>query len=428
MSDEERLDAIVIGAGPAGCACAYLLAKAGKSVLLVERGTSVGSKNVTGGRVYTYALEMVEPDLYKRAPLQRKVVHEQIMMLGKKSSAVTIDYADYDFGEGVPQSFTVLRAPFDEWFAGEAEANGAMVATGILVDELLERNGKIVGIKAGEDEMFANVVIAADGVNSLIAQKAGLFGDIKAHSVGVGVKEIIELPKELIQSRFNLSGDEGAARVALGCTEGISGGMFLYTNIDSLSLGIVFNPEQAGLHGKRIHEIMQNLKMHPAIHALIEGGATVEYSAHLVPELGLNGVPDKLYREGLIVIGDAAGFCINAGTILRGIDLAIVSGVAAANAVIEASELAQIGPMYIKQLETLLLMPNMRVFKDWHHVLSIPRMFTEYPAIANEAMKLMFTVDGKPPEKMTKALYRTVTQNVSLSHLIADGWKGLRSV
>lgn len=164
MTEEERLDAIVIGAGPAGCACAYVLAKAGKSVLLVERGTSAGSKNVTGGRLYTYALELVEPGLYTRAPLQRKVVHEQIMMLGK-NSAMTIDYADFDFGEGVPQSYTVLRAPFDEWFASEAEAQGAMFATGIRVDELLEADGKIVGIKAGDDEMYADVVIAADGVN-----------------------------------------------------------------------------------------------------------------------------------------------------------------------------------------------------------------------------------------------------------------------
>lgn len=427
MTEEERLDAIVIGAGPAGSACAYVLAKAGKSVLLVERGTSAGSKNVTGGRLYTYALELVEPGLYTRAPLQRKVVHEQIMMLGK-NSAMTIDYADFDFGEGVPQSYTVLRAPFDEWFAAEAEAQGAMFATGIRVDELLEEDGKIVGIKAGDDEMYADVVIAADGVNSLIAQKAGLFGDIKAHAVGVGIKEIIELPDELIESRFNLTGDEGAARVALGCTEGISGGMFLYTNKGSISLGIVFNPEQAGHHGKRIHEMMQELKMHPAILPLIEGGTTVEYGAHLVPELGLSGVPAKLYREGLVVVGDAAGFGINTGTIIRGIDLAIVSGLAAANAVIQADGPSRIGPLYMKQLEELLLLPNMKVFAGWHNILSIPRMFTEYPRIANEAMKFMFTVDGEVPEKMTKAMLKIVNTNVSFGQLLADGWKGFRSI
>lgn len=427
MSDDDKFDAIVIGAGPAGSACAYVLARAGKSVLMVERGVSAGSKNLTGGRLYTYALEMVEPGLYTKAPLQRKVVCEQIMMMAK-NSAMTVDYTDYDFGEKVPQSYTVLRAAFDEWFAAEAEAQGAMFATGILVDELLDKNGTIVGIKAGEDEMYADVVIAADGVNSLIAQKAGLRPDITAKSVGVGIKELIELPDDLIQSRFNLNGDEGAARVSLGCTEGITGGGFLYTNKGSISLGIVFNPEQAGQQGKKIHEIMQDFKMHPAILPLIQGGMTVEYGAHLVPELGLSGVPQKLHREGLVVVGDAAGFCINSGIVLRGIDLAIVSGLAAANAVIKANETAQIGPLYMRELESLLLLPTMKLFAGWHEIMELPRLFTAYPNFANEAMEFMFTVDGKVPEKMTKAMLGIMKKHVSFGQLIADGWKGFRAI
>lgn len=427
MSADEKFDAIVIGAGPAGSACAYVLAREGKSVLVVERGVTAGSKNVTGGRLYTYALEMVEPDLYKRAPLQRKVVREQIMMLGP-NSGMTVDYVDYDYGQDVPQSYSVLRAPFDEWFAGEAEAQGAMVATGILVDELIEENGKIVGIKAGEDEMYADVVIAADGVNSFIAQKAGLRPDITANMVGVGVKEIIELPDHLIEARFNLTGDEGTARVAIGCTEGISGGAFLYTNKGSISLGIVFNPEQAARHGKKIHEIMQDFKMHPAIYPLIEGGITVEYGAHLVPELGLNGIPQKLYRDGLVVIGDAAGFGINTGMIIRGIDLAIVSGVAAANAVIKANQVAEIGPCYMQELDSLKLMPNQRVFAGWHHIFEIPGIFAAYPNLANEVMKFMFTVDGNVPEKMHKGIYGIMKKHVTIGQLVADGWKGFRAI
>src|SRR5271157_5043613 len=164
MSDEQdKFDAIVVGAGLAGCACAYALAREKKSVLLVERGVTAGSKNVSGGRLYTYALEMLEPGMYKRAPLQRKVVREQIMMLGE-NTATTIDYVDYGFAEeAVPQSYTVLRAPLDEWFASEAETAGATFAAGVLVDHLLEKDGKIVGIKAGEDEMLADIVVAADG-------------------------------------------------------------------------------------------------------------------------------------------------------------------------------------------------------------------------------------------------------------------------
>jgi electron transfer flavoprotein-quinone oxidoreductase len=370
---------------------------------------------------------MLEPGLYKRAPLQRKVVREQIMLLGRDSAA-TIDYVDYGFGNEVPQSFTVLRASLDEWFASEAEAQGALLASGVLVDELLDKDGRIVGIKAGEDEMLADVVIAADGVNSLMAQKAGLFPDITAKNVGVGVKEVIELPDSVIEARFNLTGDEGAARVAIGCTEGISGGAFLYTNKGSISLGIVFNPEQAAGHGKRIQEILQDFKTHPAIMPLIEGGTTIEYGGHLVPELGFTGIPRKLYREGLVVIGDAAGFGINTGTIIRGMDLAIVSGLAAANAVIEAPDVARVGPLYMQQLEQLLLLPGMKVFAGWHNILGIPRLFEQYPHMANEALKFMFTVDGNVPEKMTKAMLGILRRNLSFGQLAADGWKAYRSI
>lgn len=427
MSDDEKFNAIVIGAGPAGSACAYVLAREGKSVLLVERGDTAGSKNVTGGRLYTYALEMLEPGLYKQAPLQRNVVHEQIMMLGC-NSAMTIDYGDHDFGEGVPLSYTVLRAPFDEWLAGEAEAQGAMLVNGILVDELIEKDGKIIGIKAGEDEMYADVVIAADGVNSFIAQKAGLRSDITPHLVGVGVKEVIELPDDLIQARFNLQGDEGAARVVLGCTEGMSGGGFIYTNKGSISLGIVFFPEQAAKHGKRIQEILQDFKMHPSIYPLIEGGRTVEYGAHLVPEAGLSGMPKQLYREGLVMVGDAAGFGINTGLTIRGIDMAIVSGIAAANAVVKANSAAEVGPKYMQELEKLQALPNQRAFAGWHKIFELERLFDAYPKMANEAMKFMFTVEAKVPPKMTKGLLGIVKKHVSMKQLAADAWKGIRSI
>ena len=77
--------------------------------------------------------------------------------------------------------------------------------------------------------------------------------------------------------------------------------------------------------------------MHPAIHPLMEGGTTIEYGAHLVPELGLSGVPQHLYKDGLVVVGDAARFGINSGLIIRGMDPAIMSGLAAANAVAKAT-------------------------------------------------------------------------------------------
>jgi electron transfer flavoprotein-quinone oxidoreductase len=424
---EDKFDAIVVGAGPAGCACAYTLAKEGKSVLLLERGNTAGSKNVSGGRLYTYALELLEPDMYLRAPLQRKIVREQIMLLNERG-ATTVDYFNPDFGSEVPQSYSVVRAAMDEWFAAEVEEKGGVVASGVLVDGLIEENRKIVGIRSGEEEMRADVVIAADGVNSLLGQRAGLFPEIDSHNVGVGVKETIELPDNLINARFAVKDDEGAARVAIGCTDGISGGAFMYTNKGSISLGIVFNPEQAAKQQRHIQDIFQDFKMHPAIQALIEGGSSVEYGAHVVPEIGFNGIPKRLYRDGFLVIGDAAQLGINTGLIIRGMDLAIVCGLAAARAILKSTAPAECGSLYMQQLEELLLIANQKAYRNFHHILELSRVFGAYPKLANDAMKFLFTVDGTQPKPMLKGLLEVVKKYASYGQLATDGWKAYRSL
>ncbi len=430
MSEAEKMDVIIIGAGPAGIACAYTLAKAGKEVLVIERAETTGAKNVTGGRLYSYALELVEAGLTEEAALERKITHEQIIMLGG-DKAINIDYHDPAFNQPgqVPQSYSLQRAKFDEWFAGKAEEMGAMVVCGIKVDELIEKDGKIVGVIAGEDEMYADVVVAADGVNSLIAQKAGLIKDITAHSVGVGVKEVIELPVQTIQQRFNLADDEGAARMILGCTEGIHGGGFLYTNQDSISLGCVFSPEEVAVHGKSVHEIFQDLKMHPAIYPLIADGKTVEYGAHLVSEEGYRGIPKKLYREGFLMVGDAAGFVINTGYSIRGIDLAMVSGVAAARAILNTSEPAQAGPAYMKELQATALLPTMKSVDGYADLLAIPRIYTTYPQAATGVFERLFTVNGKKPDSIIKQIKQVIKANgLSMWQLLKDGLRGYKSV
>ncbi len=430
MSSEDKFDAIIIGAGPAGSACAYALAREGKSVLMIERGDSPGGKNVTGGRLYTYALELLESGLTSEAALERKVTHEQIMMLGGER-AISIDYHNpaYNQADKLPMSYTILRAVFDEWLAGKAEEMGAMLACGIKVDDLIEENGKIVGVIAGEDEMYADVVIAADGVNSFMAQKAGLIADIKKETVGVGVKEIIELPAPTIEARFNLKTDEGAARMLLGCTEGIHGGGFLYTNQDSISLGAVFMPEEAAHIKRSVHEIFQELKMHPSIYPLIEGGETMEYSAHLVSEAGFRGIPPKLYREGFLMVGDAAGFVINTGYSIRGIDLAIASGIAAARAVISANNTAAAGLGYMKELENLKLLPTMKAVDGYFDVLETKWLYDKVPNLANDVFASLFTVTGEVPPRMSKTVTGAIKVNqLSMWELVKLGIRGVRSL
>jgi electron transfer flavoprotein-quinone oxidoreductase len=430
MSEADKFDAIVVGAGPAGIACAYTLAKKGKNVLVIERGSTAGDKNVTGGRLYTYALDLVEPGLWKDAALERKVSHEMTMIINGEKS-VAIEYKDPAFmkeGER-PQSFTILRAVFDEWFASKAEAMGAMLACGIKVDEIIEENGRVIGVKAGEDEMFADIVIAADGVNSFIAQQAGLISDLTAHSVGVGVKEVIELPAKTIEERFHLSPGEGTAMMILGCTEGIHGGGFLYTNQDSISLGCVFMPEEAAQHGRQVHDIFQDFKMHPAIFPLIADGETVEYSAHLVGEMGYRGIVKKMYKDGLLLVGDAAGLVINTGYSIRGIDLAIVSGVAAATAILAETEPNKVGPRYMQELQELKVLPTMKAVDGYYDLLEIPRIYSNYPGMATDLFTTMYTVNGDVGPGMKKELKAIIKHNgVSMWQMLKDGIRGYRSI
>lgn len=352
-------------------------------------------------------------------------MNEQIMIMGE-NNATTIDYVDYSFTENIPQSYSILRATFNDWFAGEAENQGALIAPGILVEDLIEKDGRVIGIKAGDDEIYADIVIAADGVNSFLAKKAGLRNDIKATEIGVGAKEVIELPNKIIEDRFNLNKNEGTARVLVGCAGDVLGGGFLYTNKNSISLGVVLSPTDLARHKVSITEYMQNLKMHPAIYPLIKDGKTVEYGGHLVPEIGFSGMPQQLYKNGFLVVGDAAGMVINTGTIIRGIDLAIISGIAAANAILSSESVENIGRTYIKELEALQLLPTMKLYANFHTLLENRRMIATYPNMANDMIKSLFEVDGKVSPKINKNMLGILKKHVSFKELLFDGWRGAR--
>ncbi len=234
----ENVDVIVVGAGPAGSAAAYYLAKAGQQVLLIERGKTPGEKNVSGGILYGRALHRLIPNFWEDAPVERFIISHNLNVLSG-DSAIRLGFSKKEFAKPPFNGISVIRYKFDQWFAKQAEEAGALLATGIRVDELIWNNKRIVGIKAGDDEIGANIVIAADGINSLLAAQANLRTPHRPELLGLGIKEAISLPRDIIEERFHLSGREGAAMMFLGGSKGFPGGGFLFTNLETLSMGVI---------------------------------------------------------------------------------------------------------------------------------------------------------------------------------------------
>ena len=330
----EKVDCIIVGGGLAGLSAAYGLASEGLEVMVIERGDYAGAKNVTGGRLYVSPIRHLYPELWETAPFERPVVRELVTLMGD-GAHTTVELASERFATPPHQSYTVLRARLDQWFADQVMEKGGMVITKNRVDDLLLEDGKVIGIRAGGDDIGADVTIIAEGVLGLLAAKAGLREEPKPEDHAVGFKEIIELPAGVIQDRWRLNEGEGAAHLFMGSvTRGMLGGGFIYTNKDSLCVGIVVGME----HLRRDTEQMESYKLldafkeMPLIKPLVDGGTTVEYSAHAIYEGGIAKMP-KLYGDGYLLVGDTAGLSLNALVTVRGMDFAIASGYYAARAV-----------------------------------------------------------------------------------------------
>lgn len=419
----EKFDVIIVGAGPGGCAAAYSLAKMGFNVVILERGKYPGAKNVMGGRLYAHALDRLIPGFWKEAPVERMVTREKMTLLCDRAS-VTLDFEDEELVEP-PNSFTILRAKFDQWFANRAVEAGAMLVPNIRVDDILWKNKRVAGIVAGADTLETNVVIAADGAVSLMAEKAGLSKfDVKEFAIGM--KEIIELPEQIIEDRFNLAGEEGAAQLFIGqCTKQIPGGAFLYTNRTSLSLGIVVYIDRLIERKIEAHEIIREFNSNPAVAKLIAGGKIVEYSAHVIPEASRTG----LFTDGMLVVGDAAGLLVNSGITLRGMDMAIASGAAAAEASKNALEKNDFSKKSLSYYENLLkndfVLKDADTFKRAPEFLQNERLYSLYPELACRLFYRLARVKGEKKRAFDELLEETKGNRV---RMLLDIIRGMRSI
>jgi electron transfer flavoprotein-quinone oxidoreductase len=428
-------DVAVVGAGPAGAVTALQLARAGHQVVLVERGGAPGSKNLSGGILYGRVLDDLLPGWLSTAPVERTISRNVVSILTGDGS-VGLDYRDRRLGAGSGAA-SVLRARFDPWLCDQAEAAGAMLMSGVLVDRLLTEGvgeaRRVVGIGAGEDELRCHVVVAADGVNSFLARGVGLRPAPRHKDLAVGVKAVIGLPAEVIDARFGVSGREGAAHALVGeATAGVAGGAFCYTNAESVSVGVVLRLDDVLAGGVDTAAVLDHLLAHPFVSGLVRGGELLEYGAHLVNEGGLAAL-GRLHTNGLVVVGDAAGLTLNTGLTVRGMDLAIGSAIAAAKAIDAA--LAAADPSaealadYRRLLDESFVGADLRTYAGAPSFLERPRTYREYGPLLAQVLHDEFDVSPTPRRPLRKVATGALRDSrVRLGQLVGDGIAAWRSL
>ena len=290
---DEKFDCIVVGAGVAGLAAAMTLARNNMKFLLIERGEFAGAKNVSGGILWGSDLNKLVPNYWEEenAGWERFINHRRLSFMDDQSM-FTVDFKSSHYNEQPYTGVAVLRSKFDNWLAGKVEEaiaesdypEDSFIATNILVDEVLMEDGKAVGIKTGEEEFYAESVIIAEGVNNLLTRQIGLQDKyVPADHMLTGVKEIIRFDQKVLEDRFQLNGMSGMTNEFLGyATRGVEGGGFLYTNKDTVSVGLVLGLKDLREKGIKPYDILNDFKQHPAVADMIRGGEVVEYSAHIV--------------------------------------------------------------------------------------------------------------------------------------------------
>lgn len=423
---KDSFEVIVVGAGLAGSVCALTLARGGVRVCLCERGGSPGEKSLSGMILYGHALEEMIPSFWKEAPLERPITRRRLSVLSQDSEAA-LDMRFEDFHRPpYNYTFSVFRARFDRWLATQAEVAGAKLYTGALVDDLVWEGRKVAGVQIrGGETLSADVVVSCEGTNAFLVEKAGLRDRFALRRVAVGVKEVVALSRELLEERFGLEGDEGVAMEFFGqSVKGLVGSAFLYTNQETISVGLSCSVETLIGGGVAPADLLARFKQHPSVRRWLRGTERVEYGAQMIPEGGYFGIP-LLHADGFLVCGNAAGF-VGSAFYHEGSAMALTSGRLAAETILEARRRGDFSRKalgsYVRRLKDSPVIKDLykqRHLSAWCH--ENPRFFKDYPDLAVELLRDYFTVSEKSKDEIERDIVRKFRKRVGY-------FKGLRDL
>lgn len=249
----EQYDVAIIGGGSAGLSALKKLSDLNKKTILIEAGNRVGTKNVSGGILYSkkdprgkiYNVDDVfGPDFESSAPTER-LIKKYLLHATSKNKIFSMDLTSlHEYKTNF--AYSVLLNRLNPWLAERAsesaEKQGGGIITGVHVSDIDWIENKTI-VRTNELQEFqVKSIIAADGINSEVAELTAARDKFKPQEVYVGVKVIIKLPENIIEERFQLDSSEGSAHLFAGdITLNHIGGGFLYTNRDTLSLGAVYH-------------------------------------------------------------------------------------------------------------------------------------------------------------------------------------------
>ena len=368
---DERIEVgvLVVGAGPAGLACAIRFGQLLQErpevaerlgdvpVAVVEKGKQAGSHLLSGAVIRPGSLERLFDGRggLEGMPTFGPVGKEQVYVLtGDRALPIPTPPPMRNHGNVVVSLSQVGR-----WLAERAEAEGAMFLPETSAVNLLVEAGGVVGVRTGDkgrgqhgeelsnfepgNDLVARVTVLAEGTQGHLTNVAldhfDLRGDAAPQVWELGVKEVWKVPRPLDRVIHTLG---WPLRPQAKYRE--FGGSFVYPMGDDLvSIGMVVGLDY---RDPRLnpHDLLQVLKTHPTIRAILEGGERIEWGAKTIPGGGFHALPRRFHAPGLLLCGDGVGM-VNVPT-LKGVHYAVESGrLAAETAFAAVSGAAQDAPV-----------------------------------------------------------------------------------
>jgi len=365
--DSMELDVLFVGAGPAGLAGAIELARLARAdpavgelnIGVLEKAEALGEHSLSGAVVNPIALRELFPDLpEKDLPLRGRVEREAVYLL-TSGSALRIPTPPTMRNHG---NFVASICEIVRWLGQQAEALGVNVFTGFPAAALLTDGNRIAGVRTaatglGRDgqrlpsysapnDLTAKVTALSEGTRGLLSQAWLQWQGVASANpqiFALGVKEVWETKRPL---------DRVIHTLGWPLPGDAFGGSFCYPLAPSLvALGMVVGLDyhDASLD---VHVMVQRLKGHPLFRPYLEGGEMVEWGAKTIPEGGYYALPDRRSGDGVVLLGDAAGF-VDVPS-LKGIHYAMHSGVYAARTIFNALKAGDTGAASLAPYDRLV--------------------------------------------------------------------------